>query len=148
MWRSRLCLLGLVSAMALGACGGSSDEDSTATSASDYLEAVADGDGEAACQQLSAEGQTFASQYAASRRLGTLDCAQAISQLSPALPHAQLETYSSVSAEIDADDVQLSGSTATVTVPRVNVPIYLEKEGEDWKVSATSIEGTFATGVF
>ncbi len=126
---------------------GSSDEDSAASAASDYLSAFAAGDGEAACEELSTTGQKYIQDYAAARRLGTLDCAQALAQISPTLPHSQLELFSAVSGEIDADEVAISGNTGTITVPRTTTPLYVEKEGEDWKVSAAGAEGVFATSV-
>ena len=137
----------MILAGVLGACGGASDEESAASAAGDYLGAFADGDGSVACQQLNAEAQGYVVQFAAARGLGTLDCAQAISQISASAPHATLEAFSSSSEEIGSDDVAISGSAATVTVPRTPTPLYLQKDGEDWKLTATGVEGSFATTV-
>ena len=133
---------GLVIAAALaGGCGGSDDgaddagpEDVVRT----YLEAVADGDGERACDQLTDDVQRQAVDFLSAQlpQLEASSCADGLGQLAEDLGEEEkdgLRDPGEASAEIDGD-------TAIVRFEQGTTDAELTKEGDSWLISGGLFE--------
>ena len=117
-------------------CGGS--EDSPEDVARTYLEAVADGDGEKACDQLTGEAQRQAVTFLAQQvpEFGATSCEDGLDMLGENLGEDEKEILRDP-GEATVDE---NGDTATVTFENATTPAELTKSGDDWLISGGLFE--------
>jgi hypothetical protein len=120
-------------ALALRACGGTSDDDSVRHVVTGYLAAVADGDGKRACALMtSGEAQRVASTFLAhAEGTGAAACPQAMKALAKAAPRSARDGLRHV--RITA--VKISGDHATVTIAGATRAAQLQRSGDTWLIS-------------
>jgi hypothetical protein len=132
----------VVSLAGLPGCGGSSDEDDVKATMTDFLGALAKGDGQKACSLADASGRARLVQAAK----GQLTCERVIAAVSARLP---AEVKSGLE-NAEVKKVTVNGNTATIkdsdiTSSKGNVksflsggtPTKLVKEDGKWKLSGT-----------
>jgi hypothetical protein len=130
---ARATLLAGLAVVVLAGCGPSggesSDDDQVRQTASDFLDAVRDGDGARACDLLGEEArekvERFARQYGRTLDSPT-DCAKVLE-----LSQAQYPSDFRI-VNIDIDGGQATASADGGIDGSVEVP--LVKDGDDWKV--------------
>ena len=112
--------------LALAGCG-ESDEDQIKTQVDTLYAAVADGDGEAACEVVTEEAKKQ------SEESEDKSCAQAIEDGAKELNDDQRERL----ANIEISEVKVDGDSATVTVKSGDdeEQLNLKKEDDEWKLS-------------
>ena len=110
----------------LAGCGGESDDEAIRTTTQDFLYAMADRDGEAACEQLTtAYIDDVLEEYA----YGQQDCAAVVRRLLS----FGADSYDWDSAEIDR--VSIDGATATVGFVDDSSTLELQDTSEGWLIS-------------
>lgn len=116
----------LAAAVAVAGCGGSSDKDNIQTTVKNYFNAVADGDGSKACDQLSKSTKASA---------GGNNCASA---LTAASKQANISRLKSTLKQAKVGSVKVSGSSATavITLKGASTSVQLVKENGSWKLQA------------
>lgn len=135
--RKRICGVLLIVAMFLAACGMAGDEEQVSDTLKTYLSAVANGDGEKACDQLTGEeaGYIFAEAAYYLPELRAKSCADALSGLS-----ASLGGERSKIEEAEVVYVNVHGDRATARVasphhgPTGNVAEFTRVDGR-WLIS-------------
>jgi hypothetical protein len=134
-FKAATCSFLLATGLAVG-CGGSDDdpEDVVRT----YLEAVADGDGEKACDQLTGEAKRQAVDFLSSQapEFGATSCEDGLDQLSENLG----EDEKDILREPGEATVEIDGDSATVTFEEATTPAELTKSGDDWLISGGLFE--------
>lgn len=135
--------LGLVSlaacVLAGSGCGSeSSDEEKAAAAVQTYLSAVAEGDGDSACEQLSGNGQRELIGFVNRQlpQVGTIECAKVVSTLNGAMGPDE----EALLRDAEVTTVEIDGDSATATVEGANVRPTLIKSGDDWLIE-TGFEG-------
>lgn len=128
-----LAIVLAVVATALAACGGESEEDKAKSTVEDYLKAVTDGDGGAACELVSARTKKRIER-------GGRSCATTISSLNTGSGKAVLQQFK----KAEVENVKVNGDTATATikVAGLSQPARLRKEGGDWKLDSSGAAGS------
>lgn len=122
----------LVALVALAAAGcGSSDEDKVEDAVIEYVDAVAEGDGSKACEQLTTEAQ---------EAVAGGDCAERVERLSANLSEGQRNAFAEAEViEVTIDGDQGSARLTTPDQPEDDPDAYgvvpVEKQDGDWKVS-------------
>ncbi len=117
-------------AAAVGACGQESEEDKAKSTVEDYLKAVTDGDGGAACELVSARTKKRIER-------GGRSCATTISSLDSGSGKAVLAQFKKAKVE----NVKVNGDTATasIRVAGLSQPAKLRKQGGDWKLDSGAV---------
>jgi plastocyanin len=126
--------------VAAGGCGDSS-QGAPADSASSAMSALASGDGEEACKHLTPEAQQE-----------VMLRAPALLRVSPGTTCPQLVTaaaylvkpYKSRMEEPSFLNIQEDGNAASLTFVGASFPIQLEKRGDKWLISASTIQSAAA----
>jgi len=129
-----------VVATGCGSAGGGGESGDAAAVVSDYLTALADGDGTKACAQMTAEARAV--MVTAGRTVSAVradDCSGVFDRLSSLLPTPALGKLRTAAGEVDAKDAKIEGQAATVTVPGATVPIQLTDENGDWKITGETL---------
>lgn len=116
-----------VLATALGACGQESEEDKAKATVEDYLKAVTDGDGDAACALVTPQTK-------ARIERGGRSCATTISSLNTGTGKAVLAQFK----KAEVKNVKVTGDTAiaSIRVAGLSQPARLRKQGGDWKLDS------------
>lgn len=128
--KAALIALAGLSSVTIAACGGD-DGDDPAAVAEDFINAVAGGDGEAACELLTSDLQ----ETAATATGG--DCAEAFTSEELTDDEKQQAEEASYETTEESED----GATVEVTVPEVGEEegstesLDLSKEEDEWKIS-------------
>jgi hypothetical protein len=125
-------------------CGGS-DESDAADVAKDYLTATIEGDGGVACELLSEDARAFVEASAPAEIAGEgASCEEVIGAIGASISEEEVEVGKELLADIDDEDVTIDGDTAEVSVTAAtNVPITLERDGDDWLITQESLEASF-----
>jgi Domain of unknown function (DUF4878) len=119
-----------VLATALGACGQESEEDKAKATVEDYLKAVTDGDGDAACKLVTPQTK-------ARIERGGRSCATTISSLNTGTGKAVLAQFK----KAEVKNVKVTGDTATasIRVAGLSQSARLRKQGGDWKLDSGAV---------
>lgn len=119
-----------VLATALGACGQESEEDKAKATVEDYLKAVTDGDGDAACKLVTPQTK-------ARIERGGRSCATTISSLNTGTGKAVLAQFK----KAEVKNVKVTGDTAiaSIRVAGLSQPARLRKQGGDWKLDSGAV---------
>ena len=130
----RSWVIAVVVAVGLAGCGGDDepDRDSPERTVNSYLTALAEGDGERACEELTPDAQAELSGLLATQ-LGLArlkDCVAMAEQLGDVLGPATAEEL----LDGDAGDVRVDGATATASPPGGPARIRLVRRGGDWQI--------------
>lgn len=127
--RAAWAALGVAFGLALAGCGGSDDgRQGARETAERYVQALVDGDGEAACEQLSAPAVAEIED-----RAGDRPCADALGVLLGALGSSGQELE-----DLSVTEVNVAGDVATATIdtPRGPVVSELELQDGEWKLAS------------
>ena len=143
----RSALIAVVVALGLAGCGGDDEPegDSPERTVRTYLSALAEGDGERACEELTTKGQAELSERVATQ-LGLArlkDCVAMTEQLSDVLP----ETTAEELLEPDAGEVKVDGPKATASPPGGPVRMRLVRRGGDWLIDEHLAAGWYEIGL-
>lgn len=114
----------LVVGFALGACGGDSEEDAVREAVEEFVAAVRDGDGAAACELLTDEALETA---------GGARCERALGRIGDA-----------VAPEVEITDIRVQGDRATAEAGAAgggedevrSQPLDFVKEDDEWKIAS------------
>lgn len=128
--------------MAAGCGGGGakSDPDAIAALLENVAEATANGDGDAACADLTDEAQRQAvMQLAPAGGPGTTNCPQLVGRAQFFLTPIDKQRIKN----LEAADIRVNGDSASATMrgegsapgQQISVPLNLTKSGGDWKIS-------------
>jgi hypothetical protein len=115
-------------------CGGSSgDADGIRTTLQTYLTAIADGDGQRACDQLTKDQARVVISQATAKapELQAASCADALTKLSGALDADQKRTL----RDAKVSNVRINGGSATAEVVGGSQTAELEKSHGRWLIS-------------
>lgn len=136
------CLLGYVLVLGLAACG-QNDEDKIRETVEAYFSALADGDGPAACDELTTNARTELVQLGAEAGVGTIDCEEIADDLSSLIGESDANTLRN--AEIT--EIEINGDEATATVEGATAEPTLVKSGADWQIDSGLLQagGSAAT---
>lgn len=143
----RTLCLALAAALLATGCGGGAktDADQVAQVLRSAAGAVADGDGQKACSQLTAQAQAQAAQQVAGGVLGSVDCVTMVKRatafMAP-LDRQQIKDLqpSNVVVNGNAASATLSTSTGSSQTGGISVQVSLAKAASDWKISGFSNE--------
>jgi hypothetical protein len=135
MTLTRALTVALLAFLALGATACAklqSDEDKAKSTVEDYLKAVTDGNGDAACQHV-----TEATKKNIER--GGRSCGETISSLNSGPGKSVLEAFKDAKVE----NIKLSGDrgTADIKVKGLTQKTNLRKEDGTWKLDTTGVAG-------
>ena len=138
--RRPLTLLAIVAAGLAAGCGGGDDgggdEGDVRKAAEDYLTAVAAGNGERACGQLTPVAQKEAvDTVTAALPDVDYDCSEAITELSGDLPPDRKRAL----LNPDISEVTIAGDSAQVRVQGLPAPTTLSRLEGDWKVARSPV---------
>lgn len=130
----RSWVIAAVVAIGLAGCGGEDEPegDSPERTVRTYLVALAEGDGERACAELTRAGQAELSGFVATQ-LGLTrlkDCVGMTEQLSDVLP----ETTSEELIDSDIGEIQVDGAKATASPPGGPARMHLVRRRDDWLI--------------
>jgi hypothetical protein len=129
--RSAAVALIAVGSIAVAACGGSSEQDKIKRTVTTYLHALADGDGEKACDQLTGDQQRAVGEAGAQAGIGGGSCPGVVRTIAEKLDDGQKSTLRDATVE----KVTITGDAAKATIDGApNVP-ELTKSGGDWLIS-------------
>jgi hypothetical protein len=138
--RSWTCVV-LLSALALGACGGSraSDKEAIEKTVTGVYDALADKDAKRVCDSISQKGKEEISKTASRGASKKRSCEQIFS-IGLALAGDQLKR----AKDVKVSDVKLDGDQAKATVNLQNrkSEVGLVKEAGDWKLSGLDLTGS------
>jgi hypothetical protein len=131
-----LALVGV--AVAASGCGEASDSEQVKATVMTYLHAVADGDGQRACDQLTGEQVRALATMAVERvpELGATSCVEIVRSLAQQIGSDEKATMRSA----DVFDVSITGDTATAFVRR-GQPIELRHVAGAWLISGGIASG-------
>lgn len=127
-------LLPIAACVALGACGGGeSDEDAVRETLRTYLGAVAEGDGDKACDLLTGEAKRQALDAFATDlpELAPTSCGDGLTKLAESLGEDEKQLLRDP-GEIEVD---VTGETATATLEAATQEAELTKSGDTWLIS-------------
>lgn len=131
--RSLLVVLIAVLSVVGVSCGGASNEEKVADTLTTYLDALANGDGQEACDQLTGAQNRRILEGAVSflPELASTSCADALTKLGEGIGADERELLNDaeiVNVEVDGDSAtaQIDGGTGTAE---------LEKPGDRWLIS-------------
>ncbi|MGI8594072.1 MAG: hypothetical protein ACR2ML_06865 [Solirubrobacteraceae bacterium] len=135
MPRTRALAVAVVASLALGATACSrlqSEEDKAKSTVEQYLKAVADGDGDVACQKVTESTKK-------NLERGGRSCAETISALSSGPGKSVLEAFK----DADVENVKLDGDRgmADIKVKGLTQKTNLRKENGSWKLDTTGVAG-------
>lgn len=120
--------------------GSSLSADDAEETIRGYFSALAEGDGEEACSKLTDDAITELEAQIEEQGAGILgeNCEEFVGQVAkdPLVRNAGLE-------DVEVEDVDVSGDTATVTVEGANTAIQLESDGGEWRISDDTIRESF-----
>ena len=158
MKRSLFAILLLALALAAAGCGGddddggggATDQDAAAQATRDYLTAYTEGDGAAACAQITEAAQQAleAAAVQAAERQGsekTFTCEEILTRAAGAGGQSA-EFLKPVIDSIDAEDVSVEGDRAEVDVEAASVPIVVENVDGEWLISEETVRQSFQLG--
>lgn len=130
---SVLVLVAVIFSASCGGSGGGSAEAEIEETIKTYMTALATGDGEEACGQLTGtEARSFPSEAAAYLpELQPTSCRDVIKKLSGSLGGPEKETLESV----EVDTIKVKGSSARATIVGGTTAAQLTKEGDRWFIS-------------
>jgi uncharacterized protein YgiB involved in biofilm formation len=126
-----LCLAGAAASVCLTACG-TSDSDKIKNSVKDYIQAVLDDNGSAACALLTSDAaKAFVAKVRTVTK--TSDCGTAFTKEASTLSDDEKAVYRSAVL----GDETINGDTAKVTIKFTGAsePISLTKVNGDWKIA-------------
>jgi hypothetical protein len=134
--RRLLTILAVAGAAAAAGCGGGDgggdDEERITRVVDDYLTALASGNGERACAQLTpgAQKEAVETVTAAFPDAGGMSCEDAIAELSADTDQRRKETMLNPKVE----DVAVSGDSATARVKGLSGTARLQRVEDAWKL--------------
>ncbi|HET6494689.1 MAG TPA: hypothetical protein VFH61_04885 [Thermoleophilia bacterium] len=130
--RATAPVLVVAALLALAGCG--SDEDNVSDAVTTYYDALADGDGEKACDQLSGNGTRELVAFANEQlpELGTLDCASIVEQFSGLIG----EDERNILRDAEVTDVEIDGDEATAQIEGATASPVLVKSDGDWLIDS------------
>ena len=134
----RTCLaLVWVGALAVG-CGAMSDAEQVKATVTTYLVALANGDGQRACDQLTGEQVRALASAAVEQvpELGATSCVEVVESLAKQMGGDEKATL----RDADVFDVSITGDTATAFV-RLGKPIELRRVAGAWLISGGVASG-------
>jgi len=131
--RLPIAVSAILVALTLSACGGGSDDSGEVSdTVTSYLSALADGDGQKACDQLSSSeaAQIFQEATTVLPELRATGCADALSKLSESLGGERKALES-----VEVTNVKVNGDSATAEVVGGTTTVHLTKTDDTWLIS-------------
>ena len=127
-------IMALTCAALIAGCGGTSDTEKVEQTVESYLTALADGDGQTACDELSGDGQRDLIAMANSQlpEFGTLDCAAVVEQLNGSMGPDE----EALLREAKITEVQIEGDIATAMIEGATVSPELVRFDDRWLISS------------
>jgi hypothetical protein len=127
----RAAALLVAGALALAGCGGSGDEDAVRDALTEYVDAMADGDGATACARMTEPLQ----EILLNSTPRASDCAEAV---------AQIDRGGANRGDVSIDGVEVEGDTARASVAvggDAGTRHSLRRVDGEWRVDVSPREG-------